>query len=264
MSSRLIALMRADLLTLSRRRWVVAVALVGAALAVVIGVAQSGTAAQRDIAALLALGGLIVALGLGAPALVSDLQSGAFGMVGGAGASITDIAWGRLISRTLALAAIFALWGLAAQIGRVIGGAGLDADLALHTLYTGETLLLVLIAAAGAATLLGAVAGGLFGLAMLITAQAVVNLKAASDQGFIGSGNAAIDLAYWALPRTVVSPMLADLQAADEAGAVAPQVEINGNLVTVPAAELDTVLWTLAWCGLFLGIAVFGLKRREI
>jgi hypothetical protein len=99
---------------------------------------------------------------------------------------------------------------------------------------------------------------------VLITAQATVNLKAAADQGLIGTGATGLDLAYWLLPRAVVSPMLADLQAADEAGPVAPTVEINGNLVDVPAAELDTVLWTLAWCGIFLGLAVFGLRRREL
>jgi hypothetical protein len=122
----------------------------------------------------------------------------------------------------------------------------------------------VLLAAAGAATLVGAVAGAAFGLLVLITAQAIVNLKAAADQGLIGTAAAGLDVAYWFLPRAVVSPMLADLQAADEAGPVAPRVEINGNTVQIPAAELDTVLWTLAWCGVFFGMAIFGLRRREL
>jgi hypothetical protein len=257
-------LLIADLRVLARRRWVIAAVLIGAALTFAFGLANSDADYQRNVAAVLALGGLAVALGLGAPALVRDLERGVFGLFGGAGASPSDIGWSRLISRSIGLMAILAIWGIAAQIGSAASGDGLDADLGLHTIYTAEVLLLALLAAAGAATLVGVVAGAAFGLVVIITAQAIVNLKAAADQGLIGTGAAGLDLAYWLLPRAVVSPMLADLQATDEAGPVAPQVEINGNIVNVPSAEIDTVLWTLAWCGIFFGIAVFGLRRREL
>ncbi|MDH3227193.1 MAG: hypothetical protein OEM67_08925 [Thermoleophilia bacterium] len=257
-------LLLADLTTLARRRWVLAAGAVGAALTLFFGLGDSGADYQRNVAAVLALGGLAVALGLGAPALVRDLESGVFGLFGGAGATASDIGWARLASRAIALVAVLVLWSIAAQVGSLVSGDGLDGDLALHSALTIEVLLLVLLAAAGAATLVGVAAGAIFGLVVFITAQAVVNLKAAADQGLIGNGASGLDLAYWLLPRAVVSPMLADLQAADEGGPVAPQVEINGNIVEVPAAELDTVLWTLAWCGLFLGLAIFGLRRREL
>jgi hypothetical protein len=254
----------ADLRALSRRRWLQAATAAGILANLAVGLTMEGADLQRNVAIVLSLGGLALALALGAPALVRDLERGAFGAISAAGPSPSDIAWARLTSHTAALVVVLAAWSLAAQAGALVGGHGLDGPLAVHSILSIEVLALVLLASAGAATLLGVVAGGIFGVVVLIAAQSVVNLKAAADQALIGTGAALIDLAYWALPRALPSPMLSDLQSADEAGPVAPQVEINGNVVEIPAAGLDSVLWTLAWCGVFVALAIFGLRRREL
>ena len=101
-------------------------------------------------------------------------------------------------------------------------------------------------------------------MALYVAAQAAVNLKAAADQALIGTADAGVNLLYYVAPRTITSPMLAELQLRDAAGAAAPRVEINGNTVIIPASGWDSVAWTLAWCVL-LGIAcAAGLRRRPL
>ena len=258
------SLLRADLLALARRRHVQIMALVGSLLALVISLRSEGADLERDMATLIGIGGLVVALILGAPALVRDLERGAFGALSAAGPRSSDLAWMRLGSRTIGLGGILLLWGVIGQAGGLVAGNGINGDVAVHLLLTGEVLILVLLAAAGAATLLGVIGGGIFGVAVLIAAQTVVNMKAAADQALLGTGGAVIEVAYWMLPRALPSPMITELQASDEAGPAAPQVEINGNIVDVPAAALDSVLWTAAWCGIFVVLAIFGLSRREL
>ena len=134
----------------------------------------------------------------------------------------------------------------------------------LLMLLTALVFLMVMLAAAGAATLMGVVAGGIFGIAVLISAQAIVNVKAADDQGLLGSGGELVQAAYWFLPRMLISPMIASLQRADEGGPVAPQFEINGNVADIPSSGVDSVLWVIAWCGIFFGLSIVGLRRREL
>jgi len=110
----------------------------------------------------------------------------------------------------------------------------------------------------------GPIAAGAFGVAVYVVAQAAVNLKAAADQGLIGTADAGVSLLYYIAPRAVTSPMIAGLQARDAAGPAAPQVEINENVVLVPAAGWDTVVWTLAWCVLFALLCAAGLRRRPL
>ena len=77
-------------------------------------------------------------------------------------------------------------------------------------------------------------AAGIFGGAIYVLAQAAVNLKAAADQGLIGTADLGVRTLYYVAPRTVTSPMIADLQLRDVAGPAAPRVEINDNTVIVP------------------------------
>jgi hypothetical protein len=91
-----------------------------------------------------------------------------------------------------------------------------------------------------------------------------VNLKAAADQALIGTADAGVNLLYYLAPRTITSPMLAELQLRDAAGAAAPRVEINGNTVIIPASEWDSVLWTLFWCALLAFACVAGLRSRPL
>ena len=97
-----------------------------------------------------------------------------------------------------------------------------------------------------------------------MVAQAAVNLKAAAGQGLIGTADAGVRILYYVVPRTITSPMIADLQLRDAAGAAAPRVEVNGNTVLVPAAGWDAVAWTLAWCVLLGLLCAAGLRRRPL
>jgi hypothetical protein len=134
----------------------------------------------------------------------------------------------------------------------------------VHTLAVGEGLVLAMIACAAASSVVGPAAAGLFGGGIYVLAQAVVNLRAASTQGLIGTADTGVDLLYYIAPRAVTSPMLAELQLRNAAGAAAPRVEINGNTVFVHAAGWDTVVWTLAWCVLLALVCAAGLRRRPL
>ena len=105
-------------------------------------------------------------------------------------------------------------------------------------------------------------AAGAFGLGVYVVAQAAVNLKAAADQALIGTADAGVTALYYVVPHTITSPMIAELQARDAAGAAAPRVEINQNVVLVPAAGWGSVVWTLAWCVLMVALCASGLRRR--
>ncbi len=128
-----------------------------------------------------------------------------------------------------------------------------------------ENLILVLVSAAAVSTVLGPLVSGIVGVGVFVVAQAVVNLKAASDQSLIGAvARPIVRSAYYVFPRAVTSPMIVDLQARGQGSAAAPRLEINGALALVPAAGWATILWTLLWCALFAGLVVTGLRRRAL
>jgi hypothetical protein len=256
---------------LARRRWVLVALAAGLALAVVcalVAIGSDGPAREdefrRAAAALLLLGGLAFAVALGSGALNLDSENGHLGMLHGAGASRAQLAGGAVGARVAVLALALVGWGAVLQLGSLGLGLGLDGPLAVHTLAVGEGLLLTLIACAAASSVVGPLASGAFGIALYVTAQAAVNLKAAADQSLIGTADAGVDLLYAVAPRAITSPMLAELQLRDAAGAAAPRVEINDNTVIIPASEWDSVLWTLFWCALLAFACVAGLRKRPL
>jgi hypothetical protein len=259
------------LLRLSRRRWVLVALAAGLALAVVCALVAIGADGQaredefrRAAAALLLLGGLALAIALGSAALNTDSASGHLGMLHGAGASRPQLAAGAVGARVAVLAVALIAWGVVLQIGSAALGLGLDGPLAVHTLAVAVGLLLTLIACAAASSVVGPLAAGAFGVVLYVTAQAAVNLKAAADQGLIGTADAGVELLYHVAPRTITSPMLAELQLRDAAGAAAPRVEINDNTVIIPESGWNSVVWTLAWCALLAIACAAGLRRRPL
>ena len=269
--NRIAALVALQLRRIARRRWIQVAVAAGLALAVV-AVAVAAThdggvredTLRRGAAALLLLGGLVLALGLGSGALNLDAQTGHFGALAGSGASRPELVTGAVGARLVVLLAAGAAWALVLQAGSVVLGLGLDGPLAVHSLAVGEGLVLAMLAASAASSIVGPLAAGVFGASLYVVAQAAVNLKAAADQGLIGTADAGVRILYYVVPHTITSPMIADLQLRDAAGAAAPRVEVNGNTVLVPAAGWDTVAWTLAWCILLVLLCAAGLRRRPL
>ena len=256
---------------ISRRRWSSFVLVAGVVLAAVAaGVAATHEGLERTdslrqgSATLLLLGGLVAALALGSPALNRDSDSGHFGTLMGAGVGRAGLAVGALLGRAATLAAIVAVWGVAQQIGSVALGLGLDSQLAVHTLLVAEALLLTMLAAAAASSVVPPVSAGAIRLVVYVTAQAMMNLKAAADQDYIGVARQSIDAVYYLMPHIPTSQMLADLQLRGEAGPAVPRVDINGNEVLLAASGWGTVAWTLLWCALFALLAYAGVRRRPI
>jgi hypothetical protein len=267
----LLALVAAQLARLARRRWVQVALAAGVALAVVAALTAIGSEGvaredelRRAAAALLLLGGLALAIALGSATLNLDAESGHLGLLAGAGASRPQLAAGAVGARIAVLAAALVAWGVVLQAGSLALGLGLDGPLAVHTLAVAVGLLLALLACAAASSVVGPAAAGAFGVSLYVLAQAAVNLKAAADQGLIGTADAGVKLLYHIAPRTITSPMIADLQLRDAAGAAAPRVEINDNTVIVPASGWDSVAWTLAWCILLALACAAGLRRRPL
>lgn len=256
---------------MARRRWVQVAIAAGVALAVVATAVAAGhdglareDSLRRGASSLLLLGGLALAVALGSAALNRDAESGHLGLLVGSGASRPEVTAAAVGARLMVLVAGIAAWGIALQLGSLALGLGLDGPLAVHTLAVAEGLVLTLLAAAAASSVVGPVPAGAFGLLVFVVAQAVVNLKAAADQGLIGTADATINLFYYLVPRAVTSPMIAALQARDAAGPAAPRVEINHNVVLVPASGWGSVLWTLAWCALLAIACAGGLRRRPL
>ena len=265
------ALVATQLVRLSRRRWVQVALAAGVAIAVVCALVAIGSDGQaredelrRAASALLLLGGLALAVALGSAALNLDAENGHLGMLAGAGASRPQLAARAVGARVAVLAGALAAWGIVLQLGSLALGLGLDGPLAVHTLAVAVGLLLTLLACSAASSVVGPLASGAFGVAVYVAAQAAVNLKAAADQGLIGTADAGVDLLYWISPHTITSAMLADLQLRDAAGAAAPRVEINDNTVIIPASGWDSVVWTLAWCLLLALACTAGLRRRPL
>ncbi len=256
---------------LARRRWLWVAAAGGPlVVAIIAAVAAGGRAPavgddlRAGVASLLLLGGLAAALGLGGATLNRDADRGYLGLLAATGVGRPPIVVTTLAARLVALAALLAIWAVAAQVASTALGRGLDGPLIVHTLAMAELLALTLLAAAAASSVVGPAASAVAGAAVFVMAQAVANLKAAADDGVIGTAAGPVKALHAVFPRAVTSPMIADLQARDVAGAAAPQIEINRNLVTVPPAGAGTVLLTLAWFSVFALLAVAGFRRRTL
>lgn len=265
------ALVALETRRLWRRTWILTAAVAGLVLALVVHAVAAThqdlareDSLRRGAATLLLLGGLALAIALGSAALNRDSESGHFGFLVGSGAPRPGLVVGAVGARLIVFIAIIASWAVVLQAGSVALRLGFDGPLAVHTLAVAEGLILAMIACAAASSIVGPAAAGLFGGGVFVLAQAAVNLKAAANQGLIGTADTGVSLLYYIAPRTITSPMIADLQARDVAGAAAPRVEINQNTVLVPAAGWDTVVWTLAWCVLLGLLCAAGLRRRPL
>ena len=261
-----------DLRILARRRWILGVTLAGLAYLTIVGIVAAGQSGvtradtlQSNSASLLLIGGLITAVGLGGGAFSRDASSGYLGLLVGSGATPSRVGGARIVTRLAALVGIIGVWAVGMQLASLALGRGLDGPLAVHALAWVVNCALVLCASAALASVIGPVAAGVFGLMVFICAQAVVNLKADLDQGAIARGSQSfVDSVYSVLPRAIVSPMLADLQRRGQAGPAAPDININGLAVVVPASRLVDVLWTLLWILIFAGLAAYGVRRRQL
>lgn len=265
-------MMGIDLRILARRRWILGATLAGLVYLVIVGIVAAGQSGlqradtlQSNSASLLLIGGLVVAVGLGGGAFSRDASSGYLGLLVGSGATPSRVGAVRILTRLAAMIGILAIWGVCMQLASLALGRGLDGPLAVHTLVWMINCALVLCASAALASVIGPVAAGVFGLMVFVCAQAVVNLKADLDQGAISRGaQSFVDSVYSILPRAIVSPMLADLQRRGQAGPAAPDININGLTVIVPASRLVDILWTLLWILIFAGLATFGVRRRQL
>ncbi|MEQ8832942.1 MAG: hypothetical protein RIB67_00695 [Miltoncostaeaceae bacterium] len=256
---------------LVRRRWFLWALAAGPVAAVLIALSalgEQGLAREDDLrqgaATLLLLGGLAVAAALGAAALNTDSDSGHFGALLGNGASRVGLVAGALLARVAGLVAVLVVWGLSAQGASVAVSLGGDADLALHTALMGIALLLTLTAAAAGSSVVNPAVSAIFGVSVFITAQAMVNLKAAADQDIIGTAGAGINGAYLISPRIPTSPLMEELQVRDATGPAVPRVDINGNEVLLQATGWQTAVWALGWCALLGLLAYLGMRRRPI
>ena len=145
---------------------------------------------RRGAATLLLLGGLALAIALGSAALNHDAENGHFGFLVGSGRVAPGPGGrrrrrppGRRSSRSSRA------WAVVLQAGSVVLRLGFDGPLAVHTLAVAVGLVLAMIACAAASSVVGPAAAGLFGGGVYVLAQAAVNLKAAADQGLIGTAD---------------------------------------------------------------------------
>lgn len=267
-----LAVLRADGRAFWRTRWVQLLPLAGIVISLLVALNASGDtgrdrqdALQAGGASLLLLGGLTVALLLGGTAFARDARAGYLGLMVAAGATPSQVGLGRLLVRALTLVATVALWGAALQAASLALGFGPDGDLAVHTLLMLINLALVMCATAAMASVIGPFAAAVFGLMVFVSAQAAVNLKAALEQNAIDQDSSSvIDPLYFAFPRALVSPMLEDLQRRDAGGPAAPQLEVNGLDVIVPASTGVTIAWTLLWTFVLASLVVVGVRRRQL
>jgi hypothetical protein len=232
--------------------------------------ARSGGGARTDdfrsgVASVLLYGGLAAACALGATVVNRPCATGYAGLLVAAGARRDAVVVASVAARLGALSVLLVFWGLVAQVGSLGLGKGLDGDLAVHTAATVETMAITLAAGALASAAFAPVAAGVVAVVVHIAAQAVVNLKAATDSGAIGdAAESTVRAAYAFLPRVVTSPMISDLQARDRAPLAAPRFEINDVVVTIPAAGVSTVLWGIVWTAILGGLTVLAFRRRPL
>lgn len=260
---------RSDLRVVVRRWWFSGILGIGV-LGILFGMisAWNGSGQDQadsfraDVASVYLLAGLAVGLTLGATAFWTTIQSGHLGLLTAAGARRSDLAIGRVVSRSVALIGTLALWTVVAQIGSLAIGRGLDGPLTTHALSMLVTLGFSMLAAAAVSTVLGPAVSGFVGLSGYILIQAVVNLEAAADLGRLETATTGVHIAYNILPRAVQSPMIVDMHNRGQGGPASPQFEINDIPVPLFSAGWTTVLWTLVWCAIMVLLCMFGTRRR--
>ncbi len=256
---------------LLRRRWLWAVVLAGVVAVAIASASIASEAAQaqsddfRAVAAsLLLVGGLTLALSLGATTIWSGGITGGLGLLVGSGARRTEVTLARVGARLITLLLALGVWCATLQLASLALGRGWDGPLAVHVAAAGETHAVVMLATAAVSTVMGPAVSAIVGLIVHVTAQAAVNLEAAADLGRLGSANRLAHVLYNSAPRSVSSPMIVELQNRGAGGPAAPQFEINGLPIPLPAAGVGTVLFTLFWCALFTLLCVAGMRRRTL
>lgn len=266
------AITRTEARGISRRRWFLALLLVGVGVIVagaVLAAGRDGLVALDTMrswtAAVYLVGGLAVAATLGASAVNRDADGGWVGLQVATGTPRATVLLSRVAGRLVMLVATFAIWMVVAAICSAAIGQGGDGPLFVHGLAMLENMVLVLVVAALCSVALGPVASGVVAAFFYVSCLSLVNLMAASNAEVIGTAwTGLITTLYLIFPRAITSPMLSEMQARGAAGVAGAQLEINGNVVLVPAASWLTVLWTLAWCGVIAWAAAASFRRRAL
>ncbi|MFN8122669.1 MAG: hypothetical protein U0237_09590 [Thermoleophilia bacterium] len=265
------AVVRNDLRILARVRWVRFALLAGVVIAAIVAANASGEDGidrldtLRSGAASLLLGGLAVAVCLGGGAFAHDAARGYLGLLVGSGATPSAVGVGRIAARLVTLLVILGAWTAALVAGSAAIGEGGDGPLVVHALSVFGNLSIVLCASAAMASVIGPIAAGVFGLMVYVSAQASVNLKAALESGAVSrDSHIVIDPFYALFPRALVSPMIHEMQQRGVAGPSAPKVDVNGLEVVVPTSGWLSIVWTVFWAGIFLALAAYGVRRRQL
>lgn len=257
--------------TLRGRWWSIAVALglaCAATAAIWAAVGEMGREAARlhgGALNLLLLGGVAVAIGLGSSAINRDAEGGFLGLMEAAGARRPAIGLGRALSRIGALLLVLAAWTVGVQVASVAIGRGLDGPLALLSLATAATCVLVLLVCAAASTLVGPRTAGVLGAMSFATVQALTNLEAAANQRLIGTvWRDVSDAVSAALPRQLHTRLSADLVNAGDGGPAGQRFEVNSSFATIEPATWATVAVCALWLLALLAAVVNGMRNREL
>ena len=257
---------------ISRRRWAMVVLLVGAALIVagaIVAAGRNGLAATDTMRSWTAgvelVVGLVLAAALGASTFNRDADAGWVGLQVATGTPRVTVALGRIAGRLTVLVAGFAMWIAVAAIASAVIGQGGDQDLVVHGCAMLGNMVLVLLAAALCSVALGPVASAIVAAFAFVSCLSLANLMAAADAEVIGtSWTGFITALYLLFPRAITSPMLSDMQARGVADVAGAQLEINGNVVLVPASSGAAIVWTLLWCLALAAAAALAFRRRAL
>lgn len=257
---------------IGRRRWFLAAVALGAAIIIagaMLAAGRDGLAALDTMrswsAAVYLVGGLVVAATLGASAVNRDADGGWVGMQVATGVPRATVLVARMLGRLAMLLATFAAWMAIAAISSAAIGQGGDGPLFVHGLAMAENMVLVLVVAALCSVALGPVASGVVAAFAYVSVLSLGNLMAATNADAIGTAwSGLITTLYLTFPRAITSPMLSEMQARGAAGVAGAQLEINLNVVVVPASSWLTVLWTLAWCVVLGWAAAAAFRRRAL
>lgn len=257
---------------IGRRRWAIAVIGAGAALitaGAVLAGARDGLAALDTMrswtAGVYLVAGLAMAATLGASAVNRDADGGWVGLQVASGTPRATVLLSRIAGRLTVLVATFLAWLVLAGICSLAIGQGVDGPLLVHGLAMLGNMVLVLVVAALCSVVLGPVASGVVAVLAYVSVLSLGNLMAATNADAIGTAwSGLITTLYLIFPRAITSPMLSEMQARGAAGVAGAQLEINLNVVVVPASSWPAVLWTLAWCMMIAVGSAAAFRRRAL
>ncbi len=270
--SPMLVIARVEARGISRRRWFLAALAIGAAVIIagaIVAGGRDGLAALDAMrswsAAVYLIGGLAVAATLGASTVNRDADGGWVGMQVATGTPRATVLLARVMGRLAMLLVTFMAWMAIAAISSAAIGQGGDGPLFVHGLAMLENMVLVLVVGALCSVALGPVASGVVAAFAYVSFLSLGNLMAATNADAIGSAwSGLITTLYLTFPRAITSPMLSEMQARGAAGVAGAQLEINLNVVVVPASSWLTVLWTLAWCLVIAWAAAVSFRRRAL